>query len=262
MTDTIRPLKSTLTLSFVQARFQLTEAVRIPISILMTLAAPCMGLLFFVIPQRQVATNPDSATQAILALAIFGILANSLFHFAVEVAQARERPWGSYTRSLPATETARIVSYLISSGVLALGSVVPLALLAAFTTEARLSALPAIGAILALILTSIPFMLIGMVIGYSTGSKAAVALAQVLMLLLAFGGGLFLPPMIFPDWLNVISLALPSRSALEVVTWAADLGDGVPIAGLVGWAVWTAVAFLATILLVRRDTDREYRLPA
>ncbi|MEH0059904.1 MULTISPECIES: ABC transporter permease [Auritidibacter] len=262
MTDTIRPLKPTLALALVQARFQLTEAVRIPVSILMTLAAPCMGLLFFVIPQREVATNPDSATQAVLALAIFGILANSLFHFAVEVAQARERPWGSYTRSLPTTETARIVSYLISSGILALGSVLPLALLAAFTTEARLSAIPAIGAVFSLILTSVPFMLIGMIIGYSSGSKAAVALAQVLMLLLAFGGGLFLPPMIFPDWLNAISLTLPSRSALEIVTWAAGFADGLPVAGLVGWVAWTALTFLTTVLLVKRDTDREYRLSA
>jgi hypothetical protein len=132
-------LKNPVYLALVQARFQLTEAVRIPISIIMGLFAPSIGLLFFVIPQRTIAQDPELATAAVIGLAVFGMMVNSLFQFAIEVSQARERPWGAYTRTLPSGAGSRLLSYLLSSGVLSAVSVIPLVVLAALTTEATLS---------------------------------------------------------------------------------------------------------------------------
>jgi ABC-2 type transport system permease protein len=70
---------------------------------------------------------------------VFGMMVNSLFQFAIEVSQARERPWGAYTRTLPSGAGSRLLSYLLSSGVLSAVSVIPLVVLAALTTEATLS---------------------------------------------------------------------------------------------------------------------------
>ena len=76
-------LKNPIYLALVQAKFQLTEAIRIPISIIIGLFAPSIGLLFFVIPQRAVAEDPELSTAAVTGLAVFGMMVNSLFQFEI-----------------------------------------------------------------------------------------------------------------------------------------------------------------------------------
>lgn len=260
MSHTATPrMKSPITLALVQARFQLREAFRIPISIIMGLFAPSIGLLFFILPQRAVADNANLATQAVVGLAVFGIMVNSLFQFAVEVSQACERPWGSYTQTLPAGAGSRILSYLLSSGVLAALSVVPLLVLAALTTAATLDPPRLFAGLVALLVTSVPFMLLGLVVGYMFNSKAAVAVAQVLMMALAFGGGLFIPPSVFPDWMNIVSMALPTRNALEIVQWATGVGGQYINSSILGLLGWTAGLGFIGLFLAAGSTDKEYR---
>src|SRR5690606_30643158 len=77
----------------------------------------------------------------------------------------------------------------------------------------------------ALAVASLPFMLIGICIGYALPAKAAIAVVQVVMFTLAFIGGLFLPPFLFADWLDAISAFTPSRQAREFVIWAVMGGE-------------------------------------
>lgn len=251
-------LRSPIHLALVQAKFQLTEAIRSPISIIMGLFAPSIGLLFFVIPQRTVAKNPELATAAVIGLAVFGMMVNSLFQFAIEVSQARERPWGAYTRTLPSGPGARLLSYLLSSGVLSAVSVIPLVILAALTTEATLTVPRLLAGIAALLMTAVPFMLLGIAIGYLMSSRVAVATTQVLMLALAFGGGLFIPARAFPEWLDVASFVMPTRSALELSSWVAGIGSENLTPALVGFIAWTVGLSVVCFILAARDGDREY----
>ena len=101
-------------------------------------------------------------------------------------------------------------------------------------------------------------MLLGMAIGYALPMKAAIAVIQVTFFALAFGGGLFLPPQLFPGWLNAVSQFLPSRQARDFVIWAVQGGDITPLTwlGLIGW---TIVLLALVLLLFRRDEGRRYR---
>jgi ABC-2 type transport system permease protein len=81
---------------------------------------------------------------------------------------------------------------------------------------------------------------------------------QLIFLPIAFGGGLFLPPSIFPEWLQNVSTVLPTRGARDLVIWVVV---GTPpsvtaIIALAGWAV--ATALLAT-WAYKRDEGRRYR---
>src|SRR5699024_6100968 len=93
-------MRGTMYLAVLHAKFQLLEAFRIPISIIMGLITPTIVLLFFILPLHFGGVNTDIITNMIIGLVIFGVMVNSLFYFAVEISHALERPWGSYTRSL------------------------------------------------------------------------------------------------------------------------------------------------------------------
>ena len=105
---------------------------------------------------------------------------------------------------------------------------------------------------------AVPFLLLGLAIGYRLSSKAAIAVVQATLFPLAFAGGLFLPPFLFADWLDTLSMFLPSRQAREFVIWAVQGGDLQPWVWI-GLLVWTAAMFALALLLFRRDEGRRFR---
>ena len=110
----------------------------------------------------------------------------------------------------------------------------------------------------ALLAAGVPLFAIGISIGYSLSTKAALAVAQSLLLPLAFGGGLFLPPETFPGWLDAISGWLPIRAGRDPAdrpTTSADL----PGAALVMLTGWTVLAGSLAVWAYRRDEGRRFR---
>lgn len=86
---------------------------------------------------------------------------------------------------------------------------------------------------------------------------AALAVAQVLLLPLAFGGGLFLPPEAFPSWLDAVSRVLPTRAGRDLLV-GATTGADVGLTTLLVLAGWTVVAFALAGWAYRRDEGRRF----
>jgi ABC-2 type transport system permease protein len=251
-------LRRTARLSLVHARFNLIETVRVPIAVIGSLVFPALALLFFVVPQRAVAGDPAFATQAVIALSVFAVMSNGLFGFGISIAENREKPWDPYLRTLPAPGIVRVAGLVLATGTLGLVAIVPLVVIGALLTAAEASIGQILLGFLALAITGLPTMFIGMAIGLSLPSKAAIAVVQVVMFALAFGGGLFLPPMMFPEWLDTLSRFLPTRQARELVIWAVQ-GGSLEWWAPVGVVVATAVLLALVLVLIRRDQGRRFR---
>lgn len=249
---------STVTLVGAYAKANLLETVRIPIALIGTLVFPAMSLLFFVVPNRTVAEDALFATQAVISLGVFAVMVNLLFTFGLGIAEDREKPWHPYLRTLPAPAIARTLGILVPVIVIGIVAIIPVVVVGGLFTEATADPLRMLAGFGALLLAAPPFAFIGMAIGYSMPAKAAIAVVQVVMFGLAFGGGLFLPPQIFADWLEVLSRFLPSRHARELVVWAVQGGE-LAWWVWVGLAAWTVGSLLLAIVLFRRDEGRRFR---
>ncbi len=140
---------------------------------------------------------------------------------------------------------------------LGLASILPVIVIGALATEATADPWRILVGLGALAVASLPFMFLGIAIGYSMPSKAAIAVVQVAMFGLAFAGGLFLPPFLFADWLNALSRFLPSRQAREFVIWAVQ-GGGLESCVWMGILLWTAGSLALALVLFRRDEGRRY----
>ncbi|MEJ3405129.1 ABC transporter permease [Rathayibacter sp. YIM 133350] len=249
---------STFGLTLTHAKYNLIETARIPIALIGSLVFPALALLFFVIPQRVVAENALYATQAVISLSVFAVMSNALFSFGLTIAENREKPWDPYLRTLPAPGVARVLAQVVSTGGLGLAAIIPVIVLGALFTAAQASPLHVLAGLVALAVGALPFMFIGISIGYAMPAKAAIAVVQVVMFALAFIGGLFLPPLLFADWLNTLSTFTPSRQARELVIWAVQGGDLAPWVWI-GVLSWTLATFLLALVLFRRDEGRRYR---
>ncbi|KRA23933.1 ABC transporter [Microbacterium sp. Root61] len=249
---------SIVRITLLHAKYNLIETFRIPVAVIGAMVFPALALLFFVVPNRAVADNPEFATQAVISLSVFAVMSNGLFSFGLTIAESREKPWDPYLRTLPASGLARVLAQIFSTGALGIVAIIPVIVVGGLFTAATASPGRIVLGLFALAVSAVPFMLIGICIGYAMPMKAAIAVVQVIMFGLAFGGGLFLPPQIFADWLNTISQWFPSRQAREFVIWAVQGGD-LEWWVWVGIVVWTIVFLILALVLFRRDEGRRYR---
>jgi len=249
---------SVATLSFVHAKYTLLETMRVPISVIGTLVFPTLSLLFFVVPQPAIAQDPEYATQAVISMSVFSVMVGNLFSFGLGIAENRSKPWDPYLRTLPAPGVVRVLGHIFSTGLMSLLALVPLLLVGGLLTAATATPGQLVLGLLAIAVASLPFALLGICVGYSMSMKAAIAVIQVTFFALAFGGGLFLPPILFPDWLNAISQFLPSRMARDFVIWAVEGGDLAPLTWI-GLLVWVLGLLALALVLFRRDEGRRYR---
>ncbi|MDY0911003.1 ABC transporter permease [Microbacterium sp. CFBP9034] len=249
---------STARLTLLHAKYGLIETLRVPVAVIGTLVFPALALLFFVVPQRTVAENPEFATAAVISLSVFAVMSNALFSFGLTISENREKPWDPYLRTLPAPGVARVLAQIVSTGTLGLVAIIPVVVVGGLLTAAEAPPERILAGVLALMVSALPFMFIGTAIGYALPFKAAIAVVQIVMFSLAFIGGLFLPPIMFADWLDTISKFTPSRQAREFVIWAVE-GGPLPWWVWVGLLVWTIGSFALALLLFRRDQGRRFR---
>lgn len=242
-------------LALTHAKFQIIEMIRIPIAVIGTAFWPAASMLAFVVPFA--GDDPVAATYATASMVTFAVMSTFLFQFGIGVAEDRAQPWDPFVRTLAAGAgprfAGRILTGLMMMGV-ALG---PVIVIAALLTEASLSPAEFLTAVVVTAGISLPFVLMGLAIGYSLPQKAAIVVAQVLFLPLAFGGGLMSPPGGAPGLVEDIAPYLPTGGAVRLM-WAA-VGDSPvqiwPTVVLVGWTVLFAVL---AVWAYRRDEGRRF----
>lgn len=244
---------------------QIIETLRIPIAVVSGVAFPVMSFLFFVIPQSAITGDQLFSLGAIAQLSVFSIMSTFLFTYGVGIAEDRKNPWTTYLRTLPTGGTATIAGRICTAALFAVLSLIPLLLVGILLTAApdafTSGALPwwripaAFGA---LILGGTPFIGLGLAIGYGLPSKAAIAVAQVLLLPLAFIGGLFLPSEMFPGWLNAISLGTPTRAARDLVI-STLTGTDLHISTIPVLALWSIALIGLALWGYRREEGLRYK---
>jgi ABC-2 type transport system permease protein len=258
MTATTLAPRSPLSLTLLHARFQFLETVRVPIAVIGNLLFPSLAMFFFVVPQPEVSQNPGIATAAAAQLATFAIISTCLFSFGAGVAEDRALPFDPYLRTLPAGAAPRLAGRVVNGIVWCLLALVPLLMIAIVFTEATITPQRLLLGLAMVPVVALPFLLLGLAIGYALSNKAAIAVVQAVLFPLAFAGGLFMPPEVFPEWMNTLSQALPTRAArdlvIDVVTGYPAYALALPV--LVGWTVLFAAM---AVTAYRRDEGRRFR---
>jgi ABC-2 type transport system permease protein len=147
---------------------------------------------------------------------------------------------------------ARIVSALVFAGLAA----ACVALVAKLFTPIDLNALQWLKIVVYGLTGGIPFVLFGITIGYWTSARAAVPLATACNLLLAYAGGLWMPPDMLPAIVARISPLLPTRQFAELLWSVVD--GGVPVHAIEGLALYTLLFGVLASRGYRRDEKKRY----
>jgi ABC-2 type transport system permease protein len=242
-------------LALTHAKFQIIETFRIPIAVIGSSFWPAASMLAFVVPF--IGDDPVAATYATASMITFAVMSTNLFQYGIGVSEDRVQPWDPYVRTLPAGAFPRFAGRILAGLVLMVFSLLPVVVIAALLTAATVTAPAFLTAVGVTALISVPFILMGLAIGYSLPSKAAIVVAQVLFFPLAFGGGLMTAPGGAPGFVEDLAPYLPTGGAVRLM-WAA-VGDYPVNAGsVVSLIAWTAVLGAFAAWAYRRDEGRRF----
>ena len=257
--------KSQLHLIRIHTRAQVLEQLRIPVAVLSSTVFPTLALVFFVLPQTAVTSDPTASLMAIAQLAVFGVMSAFLFNYGIGVAEERANPWSSYVRTLPAGALPPTVARALTAMMFAFFALIPVLVVGALTTagmdlylDGTLSWWRLPLSVAVWLVCGLPFLCLGLLIGYLCTSKVAIAVTQVVFFPLAFAGGMMLPPAIFSPGLNAFSQFLPSRAARDISV-SAFSGEPLPATSVICFIAWTVLLGTAAVWANRRDQGRRFR---
>lgn len=217
---------------------EVKKLIRAPEFIAPTLILPVVFFSMFAV------IIPGSSQNAPYLLATFGVFAvmgPALFGFGAGVAAERERGWLKLKRATPAPAFSYIAAKTVATLLMA---AISLALVYAVAGFAAGVVLPR--ATWALLLTihiasAIPFVFAGLTLGFVLNTNGAVAAANLLFLAFSLLGGLWIPIIVFPDFMQSLAWAVPSFHIAEIALAASGNGGERPV--LLHGAIVAAMTF-------------------
>jgi ABC-2 type transport system permease protein len=217
----------------------------------------CFPALFFTIFAMQFARQSAAiADLELLSYVAFAIVGVTLFQFGVGIANERGRPWERYLRTLSAPPWVRFVARIACAMVFGLAAAAFVCIVAKLTTPVNLNAVQWMQLAAYALVGGVPFVLIGITIGYWFSARAALPIANIFYLLLSFAGGLWLPPSMLPSFAAAVSPYLPTREFGELL-WSI-YRPGHPFTALVDLAIYAAIFGLLGSIGYRRDERTRY----
>ncbi len=241
-----------LRLALLHARAMTLELVRFPAYLVPTLLLPSVFFLFFVTPGTR-----EAATARMATFAGFAVIGVAFFQFGVGIAIERGAPWESYLRTLPIGPSVRLGARLLSAAIFAVAAASLLVATAVATTAASLPPARWLLLAVALLAGTVPFALLGIALGYWAPPKGALPLANLLYLVLAYAGGLWIRPGGLPRPVGAVSPYLPTRALSDALV--ATVAGSSP-----AWRSWFALSGFAivfawaAVLGYRRDEGRRF----
>lgn len=202
-----------LSLLGAQIKAELRSAARVPEYVIGTVGIPVLLFAMFGLTQvDQPAGDGDVSVGALMVASMlsYGIVSLAIFSFGAEVAQDRGKGWLRRLRATPMPMWAYFAGKLVAAVVFALLICGLIFLLAVGPGKLRFSAAEVTGLVAVMVLGTLAFAPFGFAIAYWFKPKAAVAIANLIFLPLAFVSGYFFPRAELPDVLSGIAPWLPT----------------------------------------------------
>ncbi len=235
-----------------EAKAEFKKDARAPEFILPTLALPVAFYGLFAIA---IAGSPGNAGYLLATFGVFAVMGPCIFGFGINVAKERETGWLLLKRAVPASPLAYLAAKILTTVLFLTAALIPVYLVAYFGAGVRLSA-PVWGALaLVHLLSAGPFVLIGLILGFSLKSNAAVGVSNLVFLVLAAIGGLWLPITALPAFLQAFAVVLPSYHLAEIAL-AVSGAPGDHSLGVSLLAIAAMTAALSGLALWRWQSQR------
>lgn len=245
---------------FTLVRAEVLQRLRVPGFVITTLIFPTMFFAFFGLPNlRRAVGGVNIGAYMVASYGAYAVMSVALIAFGVSISAERGLGWNKLLRASPMGPLPYFVAKVLMALVLGFCSLVLLFTFAAVVGHLREPA--AFWASLSglLVVGMIPFVILGLAIGYLASPTVAAPIANLISLPLSFASGLFVPIRMLPEGVQVVAPFLPSYHVGELGWTLLGAGDGAGYAVHIAWIAGYAAVFLVLALVAyRRDEGRTF----
>jgi ABC-2 type transport system permease protein len=194
------------------------------------------------------------AAYLMVSMAAFGAFMAAM-NTGARTAVERAAGWQRQLRLTPLRPTGYLLAKGAVGTLVALPPIVLVALVGMFAENVHLPVGGWVQVILGVWVATIPFAVLGLLVGQLATAETMQVFTSGLMIVLGFLGGILIPTTVFPGWMSNISKVLPSY-------WLADVGHGALLGNtdtgraIVWLAGWTVVLAFAVVRRYQRDSAR------
>lgn len=190
-------------------------------------------------------------TEIMVAMATFGAIGSALMATGPRLASERREGWLRQLAVTPLRPGSVLAARVLTASVSTLPAVSLTFLAAAVVKGVGLAAWqwPAMAAVL--VVGSLPFCVLGLLVGTIAEGDAATGVTMALYVSMGVLGGLWVPPPVLPAGMRAVARALPSYR-LAQLGWDLAAGMTPPLAAVAVVGAWLAGAALVAAALGRR----------
>jgi ABC-2 type transport system permease protein len=199
-------------------------------------------------------SNVSYAAYLMVSMAAFGAFMAAM-NTGARTAVERAAGWQRQLRLTPLRPTGYLLAKGAVGTLVALPPIILVALVGMFAENVHLPVSGWVQVILGVWVATIPFAVLGLLVGQLATAETMQVFTSGLMIVLGFLGGILIPTTVFPDWMSHISKVLPSY-------WLADIGHGALLGNtdtgkaILWLAGWTVVLAFAVVRRYQRDSAR------
>ncbi|WP_404395362.1 ABC transporter permease [Pseudoalteromonas phenolica] len=208
------------------------------------LAFPCAFYLFFGVAMG----DEKTSSYLLINYIIFGVMGPALFNFGVNVATEREQGLLALKQLSPMPASQYLMGKTFTALVFSTLIFVLLSSFAVVFANVSMSFLQWLQLYALALFGTLPFCMLGLVMGLSFSAKAAPALVNLIYLPISMLSGLWIPITIFPEMLQWFAWALPSYHLSQLGLSIVEMHQGFTLSWhLLGVALFTLpCGFIAT----------------
>ncbi|RUO65429.1 ABC-2 type transport system permease protein [Pseudidiomarina planktonica] len=222
-----------------EAKYDLLSLWRTPGFYLPAILFPVVFYYFFGVV---FSFSSGAAPQMLVAYSCFGVIGPALFNFSVAVASDRVHGWMALKRLSPMPLSAYMLAKYVSSTVFAVVILALLFTLSAVVADVNLWTWQWASLALILLAGTLPFALLGLLLGLVCSDKSVPGVVNLIYLPMAFLSGLWVPFTILPDYVQRIAEFLPTYHLSQLAFKIIDADQGQP--------VWLHLGYLVAFSLV------------
>jgi ABC-2 type transport system permease protein len=241
-----------------QARAEFLRYLRSPILSVFTLALPLVFYLFVGLTYAGATiAGVPGPVYLFAGFAAYAVSNVMLSTFGIGLTVDRARRMDVLMRATPLRPWVFLAGRAIVAAVFALAALAALAIFAVVTGGVHLSVTAWAALVGWLLLGSLPFLALGLAIGYLVNPNAGGAAVNLVALPLYFAAGVLRPIDQLPQLVQQIAPYLPSFRYAQLAWSAVGATNAAPLAtNLIYLAVWTTGLALLAVRAYRREQSR------
>lgn len=214
-----------------------------------------MPIIFYYIFTNVVNTNaPDPAAwkaHYLMSMTVFSVMGSSIMTLGIRMVQERAQGWSTFIRITPLKDSVYFAAQMVGQSVIHLLSITVIFSAGAIINSVSLTPFQWIMSALWILIGSMPFLAIGTLIGMMKKVETAAGISNVLYMVLAVAGGMWMPLEIMPKVMQNIGHWLPSYNFGNGV-WAIVQG------GAPSWKnILILIAYLVLFMLLSKYIRRK-----